>query len=45
MNDGNTITETNSYGPEESTWVYHPGPGWHSTYRVVHLDYQMVIHF
>ena len=31
MNDGNYfITETNSYGPEEPTWVYHPGPGWHS---------------
>jgi hypothetical protein len=29
--DGNyIILGTQPFGPEEPTWVYHPGPGWHT---------------
>ena len=31
LEDGNYILLGNQpYGPEEPTWVYHPGPGWHT---------------
>ena len=31
MEDGNyTLLGTQPYGPEEPTWVYHPGQGWHT---------------
>ena len=31
MDDGNyMILGTDAYGPEELTWLYHPGPGWHT---------------
>ena len=31
MDDGNyTLLGTQPYGPQEPTWVYHPGPGWHT---------------
>ena len=31
MEDGNyDISSTDSFGPEEPTWVYHPGAGFHS---------------
>tara|TARA_Y100001970_G_scaffold274493_1_gene374309 strand:+ start:5 stop:844 length:840 start_codon:yes stop_codon:yes gene_type:complete len=31
MDDGNyTLLGNQPYGPQEPTWVYHPGPGWHT---------------
>ena len=31
MDDGNyIILGTDAYGPEELTWLYHPGAGWHT---------------